>query len=92
MNATKVIGLWLDTTNGNEGWIVSRDEMNSHGETLVSRTVAVYDVDDYADALAFAKDLAQRSELCLIETAADGDNQQECIYQPDGAINPLATA
>lgn len=85
---TKVIGLWLDSTSGEPTWIVSRDRMNARGEAETTTTVATYAEDDYADALAFAKDLAQRSDLCVIETGTD--NSQECIYQPEGAANPIA--
>lgn len=92
MATTKVIGLWLDTTSepGVAAWIVSRDRMNSRGEAETTSTVATYGEDDYADALAHAKELALASELCVIETQAD--NSQQCIHQVNNAPNPLATA
>ena len=86
--ATKVIGLWLDTTDGEPTWIVSRDEMNAKGQAETTRTVATYAEDDYADALAHAKELAVAGELCVIETQAD--QTQECVYQVNDAANPLA--
>lgn len=92
MNATKVIGLWLDTHSepGSRTWIVSRDSMNCRGQAETTQTIDTYAEEDYADALIAAKDAAQRSGLCVIETATDGS--QECIYQPDGTTNPLALA
>jgi hypothetical protein len=92
MAATNVIGLWLDESSDPDGdtvWIVSRDTMNSKGQAETTRTVATYSPDDYADARLHAEELALHSDLCVIETQAD--QSQECIYQPEGAINPLAT-
>ncbi len=52
----KVIGLWLDDSDGQPSWIVSHDKMNSRGQAEESWTVAVYHPDDYADC----KDARQR--------------------------------
>ena len=89
MTKTKVasvIGLWLD--RGHETmWIVSRDQMNESGQAEYTRTVATYSEDDYADAKIHAIDLAQQGCYCVIQTEAD--QSQTCIYQPEGAVNPL---
>jgi hypothetical protein len=90
--ATKVIGLWLDTTSDapHDGgtWIVSRDEMFSNGEAATTRTVKTFATDEYTLARDHAIELADAEGRCVIETEAD--NTLACIHQPDGAINPLA--
>lgn len=85
--SAKVIGLWQDVTDEGQ-WIVSRDTMNQRGEAETTKTIAVYESEDYADAKIHAIDLAQQSDCCVVET--DTHQRQTCIYQPEGAINPLA--
>jgi hypothetical protein len=89
---TKVIGLWLDTTSDAPGdggtWIVSRDEMYDNGEAATTRTVKMFPTDEYDAARAYAVELADKEGRCVIET--EMDNTQACIYQPSGAVNPLA--
>jgi hypothetical protein len=89
---TKVIGLWLDTTSDSphDGgtWIVSRDRMYSNGEAETTLTAKTFATDEYDAARAYAVELADKEGRCVIET--EMDNTQACIYQPSGAVNPLA--
>lgn len=89
MKTTKVIALWLDKMSNADGpeWIVSRETMDRRGNAGSTRTVARYSENDYADALAHAQELAVAGKLCVIQTFRD---VPDCIYQPEGAINPLA--
>lgn len=75
---TKTIGLWLDKTSDEHGWVVSRDTE----ETSV--TVASFGVDDYADALAFAKDECQRTGYPVV--TIDQHGVRETVYEISDAI------
>lgn len=82
MNATnteRVIGLWLDTTDG-ESWIVSRDDMNPDGTMAVTRTLDTFEGSDFDGAKDSAIDSGARECLRVIKT--DRDQSQECIYDP----------
>ena len=81
----QVVGLWLDTTNGEDSWIVSRDAMNANGEAETTRTIDVFFVDANGDAYELAKnvalELARAEGLPLIQTDTSG--AQECLYTPE---------
>lgn len=78
MKTNKTIGLWIDSTDGEPVWVVSRDT-----ETT-SDTVATFDQQDYADALLLAKDECQRTGYPVIKIDQHGN--RETIYEIDSPV------
>jgi hypothetical protein len=79
---TKTIGLWLDTEGGrdNARWIVSEDTQEG-GETTSSRTLAIFDEDDYQTARSNALAIGRRNHLAVIETP-EMEGPSRCIHSP----------